>query len=327
MTPNTQLSMLPTAWVRPDPTAPTLVPTSLGGHWPELLWDVGCLGELWVETESSALTLAHLTELGAMQVHQGIARGRGPDFAVRILLEQCYAFAGDASDQGAAPTELRIENNLRQSLLTLRAVPGSDWSRRRLGWLAGAHGGLGRRIVPAYGEPPSSRLCDARTHPVAGLAGRCDGLDDGIAVLDMAEICGLAAFDPFRLREHGRVVGVDPTRVGPALEILADERTPVHIVCGNDAVVRSLHCRPNLAHADSGSLYLRGDGVTLRLDTTAVASAWVVQPATGLPRRELRLYDADGRAIACFAAVRDVGTGQTGGEPPPWRALLDALIA
>jgi hypothetical protein len=321
------LSMRPDAGARPASVVPPPTPTCFGGHWPELLWDLGCLGELWVETECNALTLAHRTELGPMQVHRGIARGGGPGFALRILMEHCYAVAGHASDERAASTELRIENNLRQSLLTLRALPGSEWSRRRLGWLRGAHGVPGRRIVPTSFEPPSVRLCDARTHPLARLAGRCDGLDDDIAVLDMAEICGLAAFDPDRLLEHGRVVGVDPARIGQTLEGLADDRTAVHVVCGNEGVVHSLSFRPSLAQAGPGFLYLCGDGVTLRLDTTVVDSACVVQPAGGPPGRQLRLYDADGRAIGCFAAVPDVGTGKPGDGVPAWRALLDALIA
>lgn len=70
-------------------------------------------------------------------------------------------------------------------------------------------------------------------------------------------------------------------------------------------------------------LDLRGDNLILRLDTTLLDCAWVVQrghePAA---LRELRLYDDDGRAIAVLGSLPT----PAGGEHPVWAALINALL-
>jgi putative heme degradation protein len=82
-----------------------------------------------------------------------------------------------------------------------------------------------------------------------------------------------------------------------------------------------------------GRARLTGDATCFEIDLAAIDSAWVVGGDTrdGCSR-QLRLYDADGRALAIIAPVptRAAGRGDTAaahrrGEPHFWRSLMNAL--
>jgi putative heme degradation protein len=61
----------------------------------------------------------------------------------------------------------------------------------------------------------------------------------------------------------------------------------------------------------------------LALRTDALVSAWILQRGQAAEsRRQLRLYDEDGRALALIGAAP--GWRQT--ECPLWRTLVNALI-
>ena len=300
---------------------------SASGFWPELLSDLSCLGDAWVETESPALTLAHRAGLAGLRVQHDIAHLQGKDFALRLLLEGCDALSPMLPPCGAvaSPVEsLFIEDAQRRPLLTLHLAPQEDPSRFLLRTLLRTYGIGTRRLRPAPHRPLSLRGPQAAAgHAAAILEQRCAGLDDGIELMDQAELSGLLALQPRRLRDHGSAIGVDPDLVPCALEALADHAVPIRIVTGNDACVRRVDGAPFAARRGRGWQYLRGDDLTLRLDTTLLDSAWVFQPGDDATApRELRLYDVDGRAIMVLRSLPSL----SGAEHAVWTTLMNALL-
>jgi putative heme degradation protein len=300
---------------------------SASGIWPELLSDLGCLGDLWVETESPALTLAHHADLTGLRAQRDTAHVRGEDFALRLLLEHCDALSPMLPPCGAvaSPVEsLFIEDAQRRPLLTLHLAPQDDPSRFLLRTLLRTYGIGARRLRPAPYRPASLRGPQAAAeHAAAALEQRCAGLDDGIKLMDQAELSGLLALQPRRLRDHGSAIGVDPDLVPCALEALTDHAVPIRIVTGNDACVRRVDGAPFAARRGRGWQYLRGDDLTLRLDTTLLDSAWVFQPSDDpAAGRELRLYDVDDRAIMVLRSL----PSRSGAEHPVWTTLINALL-
>jgi putative heme degradation protein len=297
----------------------------LTGHWPELLADLSCLGEVWLESESPALTLSYRTSLAGLHVQDDLGLLQGEAMALRLLLGRCRVVTavggsvGDCSGADPLPRSLAIEDDRRRALLTLRLDPDADVAAFLLRLLLRVHGGVRRRIRPAP-RPSAAAVGSLDAHPLAELEQRAHGLDDGLTLVDAAEVCGLLALHPRRLREQGSAVGIDPDLVPCALESLADSAAPMQVIAGNDAVVQRVGFTPFAARQGPGWQYLRGDRVTLRLDTRTVDSAWVVAPRTG-GCRQVRLYDADGRAIAILSPWP-----RTDVEPDIWRTLFNALV-
>jgi hypothetical protein len=260
-------------------------------------------------------------------VRHDIAHVQGEDFALRLLLEHCDALSPMLPPCGsvASPVEsLFIENAQRCPLLTLHLAPQDDPSRFLLRTLLRTYGLGTRRLRPApHRSAPVRRLQVVAGHATAALAQRCTGLDDGIGLVDQAELSGLLALHPRRLRERGSAIGVDVDLVPAALEALADHAVPIRIVTGNDACVRRVDGAPFAVRHGPGWQYLRGDDLTLRLDLSLLDSAWVFQPGDDpTASRELRLYDDDGRAVAVLHSLPT----PAGGEHPVWTTLMNALL-
>jgi putative heme degradation protein len=144
-----------------------------------------------------------------------------------------------------------------------------------------------------------------------------------------AELAGLrvkhdvADVHPRRLRDQGSAIGVDPDLVPCALEALADHALPIRILTGNDACVRRVDGAPFAARRGPGWQHLRGDDLTLSLDTTLLDSAWVFQPGDDpAAARELRIYDVDGRAIMVLRTLPTTAVS----EHPVWTTLMNALL-
>jgi hypothetical protein len=303
---------------------------SATGTWPELLSDLGCLGRVWIETESPALTLAHRETLSGLRVQDAIGHVQGEGFALRLLLGRCDALraAGPPSGSPAPLGEsLLIEDARGRPLVALRPAPRQDTTGFVLRTLLRAHGVNGRRLRPRPQRPAPQQPVPLRAlQAVVGHAAvvqRDVHLDDGIGLMDQAELSGLLALHPRRLRERGSAVGVDPDLVPCALEALADHAVPISVITGNAGCVRRVDAAPFAARRAYGWCYLRGDDLTLRLDTTRLDSAWVIRrgdhPAAP---PELRLYDDDGRAIAVLRSLPTAG----GGEHSVWATLIDALL-
>jgi hypothetical protein len=306
---------------RAPPVAPAPAPapaaTRFNGHWEELLWDLACLGEVWLEVPGASVVTARRCRLAGLRVSDGLGHLHGDGMAVRLLLDGLRGL--HATRHGA--WTLTVSDLYSQPAAALRG--DRQTSSADLIWriLLAAHGGIGRGVEPASGPCRGALpFCDPRDPTLKDLERRTAGLDDGIGFLDFAELAGLLSLHPNRLRDRGRLVNVDPDLVPCVLSGLVDHLAPLVVTTGNGAVVQRLSLSPYAARLDGGWQYLFSERTRVRIDFRAVDSAWVFQPEDR-PTRELRLYDDDGRAMAVIVTPTD----QDGREPEAWRTLINAL--
>lgn len=288
------------------------------GHWQDLLWDLSCLDRVRLEVATPVASLSHQSGLAGLRVQADIAYLRAPGVALRVLLDRCRGLRGG---EPGGP-EILIEDTQGHPAVTLRA-PTRDPAQAPLWRLLQRTLGLdGRTLAPEWPSPKVGRpFCDARDGGVADLERRCRGLDDGIELLDLAELCGLLALHPARLRDRGQVVSADPHLLPCVLSAIVDHGVPLRVALGNAAAVLRLELTPYLARLDSGWQTLRADQGQFRLDTGAIDSARVYRPADR-GTRELRLYDREGAALAVIGTVPT----PEGGESDIWRTLINALL-
>lgn len=289
------------------------------GHWQDLLWDLSCLEGVGIEVATPSASLTHRGALAGLRVHGDIAHLKAEGFALRVLLDRCRGLKG--GDSGT-PLIL-IEDTQGHPAVSLSAPPRDPAQVPLWRLLLGAQGAGGRPLTTPERLPRTAGLpfCDARDGRLAELDRRCRGLEDGVAFLDLAELCGLLALHPARLRDRGRAIDVDPTLIPCVLSAVVDHVAPLRVVVGNDAAVFQVEMAPYLARVGAGWQILRGDQGELRLDTGAIDSVWIFGPA-GRGTRELRLYDADGRALGVIGPVPTA----EGAEPSVWRTLINALL-
>ncbi|WP_295878918.1 hypothetical protein [uncultured Thiohalocapsa sp.] len=300
----------------------------LSGHWRELLCDLALLGELRLELATARVRLVDSISLAGLRVDGTLASLHGAEQSLRLLLERCHALS-------AAPARdaLLLEDDLGRPLLRLSPLAGSDAPLWRL--VLDGILGAGERVVPLRETPPA--LATLIAHPLGALQALCA---DAPGFTDTAALTGQLTLDPGRLRHEaaaggGSAVAVDPALIPCALRGLSEELLPLVITAGSDALV--LRRQAAFRHYDYalGRARLTGDTTGFELDVAAIDSAWVVNGAAGAGRgRQLRLYDADGRALAIIAAARTCtnccgGTGAApcSGEPRFWRSLMNALTS
>jgi hypothetical protein len=302
----------------PTPPAPTPAGLRFSGHWEELLWDLACLGEVWLELAAGSVVTSRRTALATPRVRDGIGHLCDGGMALRLLLDGLRGVQG-AKD---GVWTLTLSDLHGQDIATLRGDRQDGNADLLWRTLLAAHGGIGRSVEPAPAAAPVRTLPfgDARDGRVRDLERRTAGLDDGIGFLDFAELAGLISLHPKRLRDRGRLVNVDPDLVPCVLSAVVDHLAPLQLTVGNGAVVQRLTLSPFAARLDAGTQYLFSERTRVRIDFRAVDSAWVFQPE-GLSTRELRLYDDDGRAMAVIGTPED----PDGREPAVWRTLINAL--
>lgn len=307
------------------------------GHWAELLSDLTCLDDLIIETSGPAMTLSHRASLAGLSFRQDHGLLDGADFRLRLLLGRFAAILPDAPEQrggDTAPAAIALEDRARQSLMVLRTPADAPATRFLMRTLMRAHGIAGPGILPmtpaqrARGGPFSDALADsiddAFGQRVLDLARDVAADGSGLDPLDAAEIAGPLSLHPQRLRARGDAVGVGPDLVACALETLADNLVPLRIVCGNAGVVRCVDFSPFAARQAPGWQYIRGHGVSLRLDTRAIDSAWIFTRGDDPDkRRQLRVYDDSGQPVMMLSAQPDAD----GKDPAIWRALINALLS
>lgn len=108
------------------------------------------------------------------------------------------------------------------------------------------------------------------------------------------------------------------------LTAAADQVLPLRAIAGNDGLVQRVEFAPYTTRIDAGWQTIRGDAVQVQIETGALDTAWVCGVAgAAVPRRELRLYDAEGRAIAIIGAV----PAPDGRDPDIWRTRMNALLS
>ncbi|AFL75987.1 heme degradation protein [Thiocystis violascens] len=295
----------------------------LTGHWPELLWDLACLDRVWIETATPEISLAQMAPLLGIRVHQDIGLATGRRLALHLFLEQWHALRILPEDGGTEPRRLCFENRQGTALLTLSLDPRANGFALRT--LARTHRAERERAIPLPRRPD---FWTSQAHPlfVQALAERWPDDAGTSAFTDIAEICGWLRLIPARLRDQGRITLVDPELIPCFLETLTEQALPVRVLAGTAGVAHRFDGAFHIHQRLEGNwLQLLGDQARLRLDLGAIDSAWVFQPAgTGAsaPRRQLRLYDESGRALALIDDLPRVG----GTENPIWRTLINALF-
>lgn len=301
----------------------------LSGHWLEILSDLSLLGDLGLELATARVRLVDRISLVALRVDSTLATLAGTGQSLRLLLTRCYALS-------AVPAKdaLLLEDDLGRPLLRLCQVTADDaWLWRLVlgGILSGAE-----RVVPVRQAPPA--LAPLPRHPLGALQTLCAGDADAPGFTDTAELSGQLALEPARLRCNaaaagGAAVAVDPALIPCALRSLCEEVLPLVLTTGSDALVLRRQAVFHLYEYAQGRARLIGDATRFEIDVAAIDSAWVVGGDTGDGgTRQLRLYDADGRALAIIAPAptRGAGRGNTTaahrwGEPHFWRSLMNAL--
>ncbi|AHF05595.1 hypothetical protein MARPU_13025 [Marichromatium purpuratum 984] len=269
--------------------------------WPELLWDLGCLEQLWIETELPGVRLTQQARLQGIRVRDHYAWLEGRGFAL-------HGFLAHWQRLRAQPRGLRIEDASGSALLELSlARDASDFALRTL---------LHTHATVTDERPHASSPGRLHTSPSTW-----QGPEDPAIRHDLAEACGWLRLHPPRLRDHGRLTLVDHELVGCLFEALADQGRALRVLTGTRGVAQRFSGVFHTHHRRSGPwLQLIGDGARMRLDTAAVDSAWVFQ-RTGTSRRQLRLYDDSGRALA----IIEDHPALDGSEDPIWRTLINAL--
>lgn len=303
----------------------------LSGHWRELLSDLALLGALRLELATARVRLVDSISLAGLRVDGTLASLHGAEQSLRLLLARCHALS-------AAPARdaLLLEDDLGRPLLRLSPLADSDAPLWRL--VLGGILGAGERVVPLRETPPA--LATLSAHPLGALQALCADDADAPGFTDTAALTGQLTLDPGRLRHEaatggGSAVAVDPALIPCALRGLSEELLPLVITAGSDALVLRRQAAFHRYDYALGRARLTGDSTGFELDVAAIDSAWVVSGAAGAGRaRQLRLYDADGRALAIIAAARTCthccgGTGAApcSGEPRFWRSLMNALTA
>ncbi|MBK1630419.1 hypothetical protein CKO31_06590 [Thiohalocapsa halophila] len=324
----------PASATTPSPGLPARTPLHhaaaglrLSGHWPELLCDLALLGDLRLELATTRVRLLDRVSLAGLRVDGPFASLHGTDQSLRLLLARCHALS-------AAPARdaLLLEDDLGRPLLRLRPDAGRDARLWRL--VMGGILGNAERVVPLQQTPPA--LAPLASHPLAALQALCADDPDAPGFADTAELTGQLALDPGRLRHAAAAaVAVDPALIPCALRALCEELLPIAITTGSDALALRRRAAFHAYDYALGRARLSGDATRFELDVAAIDSAWVVGSDAGATGgRQLRLYDADSRALAVIAAApasaacrSDAAVAPCGGEPRFWRSLMNALTS
>jgi putative heme degradation protein len=314
------------------------------GHWPELLNDLGLLGRVWVETTAPGVRVSQRQCLAGLRVQGLVGHLDSAGYQLRVLLDDCHAMRALKGDQG-----LVLEDGSGAPVATIRRDQSSHPLALQV--LLSSLGAQDRSVVPAPHRRQEAPIAALEQHAVGRLQRDCQTLGPDLGFREVAELSGRLSLQPEQLRQMAaeagaEAVAVDPSLVPCALETLADQVYPLALSSGSRGwVSRAVQSVYGHAYVD-GQLALRGDAVRLELDVRAIDSAWVVGRRSGeRDERSLRLYDADGRAIAVIASGADpwscgrrddggarVSAGRPHGQWRPdairlWTTLMNALTS
>jgi hypothetical protein len=300
------------------------------GHWFEILSDLTLLGRVRLDAATPHLRFSDELSLAGVRVDGPLATLSGATHALRLLLARCHALAASP-----ARDALLLLDDLGRPQLKLSAAAVDDARLWRI--VLGGILGAAERVVPQCQGVQAPALATLASHPLGLMQALCDDGADAPDFRDSAELTGQLALAPARLHREAEVgrasaIAVDPALVPCALRSLCEELLPIVVTTGSDALVLRRAAAFHAYAEDAGRACIDGDGARFELDLAAIDSAWVMR-RSGAPR-ELRLYDADGRALAVIGAVASACRDKPGpsccgcgGEPRFWRSLMNALTS
>lgn len=171
-------------------------------------------------------------------------------------------------------------------------------------------------IVPAEAADAPADIAAFRTH--------WRGLTDTHEFFGMLRTFKVSRLGALRAAGDELAQAVDNTAVETILQHSAATGLPIMCFVANRGIVQ-IHTGPVHKLVRTGPWYnVLDPAFNLHLDTTAVASTWVVnKPTTDGWVSSLELFDAQGTLIVQFFGERKPGKP----ELPAWRALLQSLCA
>lgn len=283
-----------------------------------LLADLGCLGPLWMEVGNPALTLTFPVSLPVQVDRTGSASvSLACGGSLQLLLVQWGGIRGDAGGCG-----LTIEDAQGKSMMRFVADPSAaaGFSFAYSVFLK-TYGGLPRIRLNLAKPVRPKPLQDAAEHPVwerlAQVRGGCTPV---LNAADVAELTGLLGLEPRRLRAMGRATAIDPALIAGLMDICVDQQLPIWCMLGNGGLLVRRKLGVQSVQMRRERRWLCGADLALNCETEGIDSAWVLESEG---RRQIRLYDSEGRALG----ILEPELQPDGGETPLWRRLIDALIA
>lgn len=293
----------------------------LTGCWPELLRNLARLDRVWIETAIPGLEMAQVALLQGIRIEHDIAQATGRRFSLYLFLDQWHVLRTVPEGEIDEPQQLRIEDRLQAPLLTLSLDHRSNSFALRT--LLRNHQAERQRVVPLRRHTDRTATANYAAF-IRTLNQLWQGGVDDPDSLDIGEVCGWQCLSPERVREQGQIQPVDPAQIAGFLGALADQAVPVRVLTGTAGAAHRFDGAFYFHQRRGGSwLQLLGDDVRLRIETAAIDSAWVFrrQGASG-QRRQLRLYDVSGRALAIIENL----PGFDQAEHPIWRTLINTLL-
>lgn len=277
-----------------SPAAPT---QPSARDWLDLLRLLAPLGEVWLETRLPGVGLSQRISLhGPRPAGQG-ASIAARDYALSLFFDDWCRVREIRPTTALDPHRLAIQDRGGATVATL-------WSEAPICPL------LLRSAVRTFQDGGSAssetpRSPDAETSATAQLRGRTHQTRR-------------------RLAKTPGLRPLGPERLSGWLDSVLQQALPMRLQMGTAGVVQrgDLLLRP-VRQGPSGWLELAGQRARVRLDRARIASAWIHHlPGGHGQRRQVRLYDAQGRALLFVEGV----PRSDGAEDPRWRTLLNTLL-
>jgi len=270
-----------------------------------LIQDLGRLDSVWIETNTPDISLRQQAHWRGARLDGASARVSGRRFRLEARLAAWHALRGEP-ETPALLHQARIEDAQGQAVLRLRVEGTADAARLER---------LLRTHAPLVRLPRAARDAAA----VSGIASVSRDAES-LGAEDLAELHQQQRLDPTALRQRGQLDWVDATLVPCLLEAAANQMLSLRLAAGTPGLVQQLERTVYSFRWEGGGwARLSGEQATLRLDTEAIDSAWVLRRPDG--RQQLRLYDEEGRALLFI----DSPPGLAEPEHPIWRTLINAL--
>ncbi|EXJ14939.1 hypothetical protein [Imhoffiella purpurea] len=323
MTAATSLSSihaLGTPWVDDDePAGRGFESARQSGHWTEMLWDLACLGRVRVETRIPGIQVSQRIHLQGLHLREGLGYAAGPGFELYCLLDAWHAMRPSTSNLSDPGVGLCIEGVDRETLMRVSAEPGGP--AFLLKTFLGIHCPHGGRTAPMRADADRFTRLDKWMQTLAAVL-RLGGSPPDVG--DLAEVGGRLTLNPARMQSRGRARLAAPELVPCFLEAVSDQSLGVRLFTGTRGVAQSCTgCFHSFRQRKGDQLRWSGDLAEVRFDAEAIDSAWVLErPGPRGGRYQLRLYDAEGRALMLIESSEPPGRP----ENPIWQSLIRALF-
>lgn len=298
--------------------------TLLSGDWEALVHSLPGLGEVRCITQNAALRHERVGRFEAIDFYSEIGVILGEEIDLRLFMDYWRIGAAllEETPKGTRRSLLFADAE-GTPVLQIALEPGAD---------VGAYEALVKQHTLAEGE--TSRVTPPR-HPafeplkdeqvdVKGFRKAWLEMEDTASFQDMLRSFGVRREQGLRLAPEGYARRVRPDATRFVLETARLENLRI-MIFGRSAGCLQIHTGAirHLAIESETQLTIDEPRFRLQLDTSAIATAWVVlKPTIDGLITSLELFDAKGNNVALLFGKR--GYGQP--EDERWRRILSHLI-